>query len=293
MRDGILLTAEQVTEMRKADRANQAWTDSLNAQANAWFVLHPELKQGAEELEALANAGEDYYSNFESFAQEDAKYKESLEEVRGTIRELTAEKVSLLEKGYGPEGEVVREITEKLNEQGIKAQELAAAHELATQRIILGYVQQQLAVDGLSRDESQFLIDMGVKWGIYGEDVQKAYEAAMTSVDNFVRMQGNVKTQQTVSVDIFYNNHGAPSTRIPAYHIEEERAAGGPVSAFTPYLVGEAGPELFVPNISGEIVPNHKLSGNTAINFNINGAGDPMSVANEVMRRLRLQMGTR
>ena len=39
------------------------------------------------------------------------------------------------------------------------------------------------------------------------------------------------------------------------------RATGGPVSADTPYLVGERGAELFVPNTSGAIVPNHKLGG--------------------------------
>lgn len=34
------------------------------------------------------------------------------------------------------------------------------------------------------------------------------------------------------------------------------KAAGGPVMAGTPYLVGERGPELFVPRQSGSIVPN-------------------------------------
>ncbi len=34
------------------------------------------------------------------------------------------------------------------------------------------------------------------------------------------------------------------------------KADGGPVSAGTPYLVGERGPELFMPNQSGKIVPN-------------------------------------
>jgi hypothetical protein len=34
------------------------------------------------------------------------------------------------------------------------------------------------------------------------------------------------------------------------------RAAGGPVSAGSPYLVGERGPELFVPSQSGSISPN-------------------------------------
>lgn len=38
------------------------------------------------------------------------------------------------------------------------------------------------------------------------------------------------------------------------------RASGGPVSAGTPYLVGEEGMELFVPDQSGTIIPNHALA---------------------------------
>uniref|UniRef100_UPI000A045C1C phage tail tape measure protein n=1 Tax=Cupriavidus pauculus TaxID=82633 RepID=UPI000A045C1C len=41
----------------------------------------------------------------------------------------------------------------------------------------------------------------------------------------------------------------------------ELRAAGGPVSAGQPYIVGEVGPELFVPPASGSIVPNSALGG--------------------------------
>lgn len=37
------------------------------------------------------------------------------------------------------------------------------------------------------------------------------------------------------------------------------KAMGGPVSSNTPYIVGERGPELFVPGTSGGIVPNNKL----------------------------------
>lgn len=38
------------------------------------------------------------------------------------------------------------------------------------------------------------------------------------------------------------------------------KATGGSVSGNTPYLVGEKGPELFVPGASGAIVPNSRLS---------------------------------
>ncbi len=39
------------------------------------------------------------------------------------------------------------------------------------------------------------------------------------------------------------------------------RAFGGPVNAREPYIVGERGAELFIPSVSGRIVPNNELDG--------------------------------
>jgi tape measure domain-containing protein len=47
------------------------------------------------------------------------------------------------------------------------------------------------------------------------------------------------------------------------------RAAGGPVGGGKPYVVGERGPELFVPNGSGHIVPNHQMGGGVTINMTV------------------------
>jgi hypothetical protein len=53
------------------------------------------------------------------------------------------------------------------------------------------------------------------------------------------------------------------------------RAMGGPVNAGSPYVVGEKGPELFVPSSSGSIVPNGAMgssgggSGGVTVNYNI------------------------
>lgn len=38
-------------------------------------------------------------------------------------------------------------------------------------------------------------------------------------------------------------------------------ASGGPVSGGVPYVVGERGPELFMPSSNGKIIPNHRLNG--------------------------------
>jgi phage-related minor tail protein len=39
------------------------------------------------------------------------------------------------------------------------------------------------------------------------------------------------------------------------------RASGGPVSGGRPYVVGERGPELFVPNIGGRIMNASQTAG--------------------------------
>ena len=46
-------------------------------------------------------------------------------------------------------------------------------------------------------------------------------------------------------------------------------ANGGPATANSPYIVGERGPELFVPNSSGNVIPNDALGG-TVINITNN-----------------------
>jgi hypothetical protein len=61
------------------------------------------------------------------------------------------------------------------------------------------------------------------------------------------------------------------------------RANGGPVSANTAYVVGERGPELFVPGNSGTIIPNGGGGGGTTINLTVNGAIDSESTARQIV----------
>ena len=51
------------------------------------------------------------------------------------------------------------------------------------------------------------------------------------------------------------------------------KANGGPVSAGSPYIVGERGPELFVPGAQGNIVPNNAMGGaNVTVNVDASGS---------------------
>jgi hypothetical protein len=62
------------------------------------------------------------------------------------------------------------------------------------------------------------------------------------------------------------------------------RAEGGPVSANSPYIVGEQGPELFVPGASGSIVPNGQFGGG--------GRGAPVVIVQNMSFGSEVSRGT-
>jgi len=77
------------------------------------------------------------------------------------------------------------------------------------------------------------------------------------------------------------------------------RAKGGPVTGGQPYVVGEVGPELFVPATSGRIIPNNKIGGGGSggqlvsagaqhvFNVTVNaGLNDPAEVGRKVVDAL-------
>jgi hypothetical protein len=68
------------------------------------------------------------------------------------------------------------------------------------------------------------------------------------------------------------------------------RAEGGPVAAGQPYIVGERGPEWFVPNQAGTVLPNGTApGGSTTINTSI--AIDARGADAGVEARLRILAG--
>jgi hypothetical protein len=73
----------------------------------------------------------------------------------------------------------------------------------------------------------------------------------------------DVQVTRSINEVIASISSGVTSGGVPG------KALGGPVSSGRPYIVGEVGPELFVPSSSGNIVPNNKMGG-SVINLTVN-----------------------
>ena len=79
-----------------------------------------------------------------------------------------------------------------------------------------------------------------------------------------------------------------PLAQSMGFNVSGARAMGGPVTSGRPYLVGEKGPELFVPGRTGGIVPNNQMGGGgVTVNQTINlSTGVSDTVRAEVLNML-------
>jgi hypothetical protein len=122
---------------------------------------------------------------------------------------------------------------------------------------------------------------------------------AITSITNAVRgakeWWDTPGFWQTGDISLFGRNFDVTPWDNGASGPDGRRAMGGPVSRNRPYLVGERGPELFVPSGSGAIRSNRQTMGGGSTVINLNGIVDAESARRSIeqlMRRSSLRTGT-
>lgn len=101
-----------------------------------------------------------------------------------------------------------------------------------------------------------------------------------------------MEQQQAIALQSFNAGTGIfdPGTALEFFPVLGE---GGPVTAHQPYIVGDLGPELFVPNTSGTIIPNNRMGGSSGLGgatYNITvqaGVGDPREIGRQVVEAIK------
>jgi hypothetical protein len=150
------------------------------------------------------------------------------------------------------------------------------------------------AVDGYAREITDIFFDTTKSIGDMFRDL----------LEQIARMM----VQRTI-VEPFLNaitagigTLGGGLKEIDMSKLPKRRAMGGPVFGGEPYLVGEQGPELFMPRSGGTIIPNAGAAGTLAITFNVNSLdprtaaaviADNEKVITNVIRRAQVKAGFR
>ena len=101
--------------------------------------------------------------------------------------------------------------------------------------------------------------------------------AAAQIQKSFLGLFSNMFSFDTLSNDVFKGFNSKPLV---------ELAEGGPARSGNSYIVGERGPELFTPGVSGTVTPNHALGGSTNIVVNVDASGSSVQGDEDSSREL-------
>lgn len=255
----------------------------LNSSAYASFTsLADGAEQASESLAMSQEAFEEYvaaYSNVTSLATNFSsiiKYAESYDKTMTQIAQNNAElaKMTPWQQEHSKRGK-------ELTEQNLQLQQ--SMTNMAN-TMTLNMMQATIAIGGITEAEAQAYFQMAADFGVISAE---AADAAMTAYGNALdTINGYVIKEKTSDVKIDAAAAIATLDFLQAYvlldkemqifvkanlglgdaandwasrNYEGGRAIGGSVSKDSPYLVGERGMELFIPNTHGMIVPNDKL----------------------------------
>lgn len=250
-----------------SSKEGEALRKSLGAYEGQIVSLNQALEDNAERVDDLRATYDSAYSSLSRYSLEVAGEWKTNVDAKGNVRS-TFERPSAATIAAGATAQAgkVKSLAEKVKNLRLKG----AGTGLISQ--IVG-----LPIDDALATADLFLADAGAIGSMNAalEDIDMYARRGAQEVTESMSV-GGLAAAEAFALELEAKSEGIGLAMANAFSKAlgggalPARATGGPVSAFSPYLVGERGPEVFVPASSGNIVPNHALGG-TVNNYSING----------------------
>jgi hypothetical protein len=250
-----------------AARAAEAAAAGTDMTKDAVERVRDVVPSAAEVMDALAAAMEKttqanngLLGLMQGIESENNNYIDSNDRLMTKQAELEGNLNTLIAQGWSPYSQKVQDARKALEDNALAIQDLANAHDQAVARIVWDLYVQKLQADGFTDAEFNMALQAGLTAGVLDEksvamalSMDKTTTAAATAEGKVLDIGAAVAALQdktiTITTNYVGNNGGMPS-----YY-----ADGGQYAAGEPRIVGEAGPELDIPDHSGTIIPNDML----------------------------------
>lgn len=192
---------------------------------------------------------------------------------------------------------VAGDLAKGLENAGLKGDELVERLGILDEMFGTTYVMEyemKLATDDLLKTLIEDPDSFKSKFAAFDSaftPLQKSVKEAMDQVSQLQTKLKLMAREYLIRVRVDFdtgsvpNYPGIPFPKVPRL----ERALGGKVYPNTPYLVGERGPELFVPQTTGSIVPNEAITNQSPMivqNVTVSNDIDIMKLARAVAEEL-------
>jgi len=172
----------------------------------------------------------------------------------------------------------------KLNDSGFQVVELSKAigssFEESFKGVIKGTMSVQEAFRNMFMRIADHFLDMAAQ--MMANSLQRGILGMFTNLFNPFSFVGN-----SSYTNAFTSSPSIPFI-VPDTPLVPQLANGGMAKGGKSYLVGERGPELFTPGVSGMVTPNEMLGGSTSIVINVDASGSSAEGDEEQGRQLGL-----
>jgi hypothetical protein len=276
---GTRVKAVKDSGAESAAKALKTYLEGLDAQ-----IL--KLKEGEEaalRFEAAKQGGPAGLAKMEEIIRLRREEAEQQEEMMRLTKEANQELAAMedlrkmrqdqIVKDYEREVEIEKERMQVMLDLSQQA-EVTANKELEAMDLTKKASEEQLELLEDIRDGFKSVGSTIVEAFMSGKSAAQAFKSALSSLLQKLASRSLDKFLDTIFKS---DMKGAPSlfenfmSNVPVLgSIFGKRAGGGPVNSGAPYLVGERGPELFVPSMAGQVVPSYAMSGTSTVNnYNI------------------------
>jgi hypothetical protein len=274
----IQLQKEQAAANEATKAGNYLMADSGDAADRASSsikILTEDLVAQEAAQKAMTEANKGFLSTLSSIASSEASYSSTANALAQDRVKIEQERAAAIAAGWWESSDKVKQYDAALAENDVKVAANAAAHDLANKQIILGLLERKLMQDGVLDDrELQFLLDKGLAWGVYSQTVVTETQKAIAEANKLSDVINGIPTSKTFTLTV--QQQGTINAFYQSLNMGPRgatgRASGGSVNANQMYTVGEAGPELFIPNTNGTIIPNGGGGSNIVFNLSLNSA---------------------
>lgn len=276
---GTRVKAVKDTSAESAAKALKTYLEGLDAQ-----IL--KLKEGEEaalRFEAAKQGGAAGVAKMEEIIKLRREEAEQQEEMQRLAKEANQELAAMEDSRKMRLEQIVREYERQVEIEKESAQVML---DLGQQAEIMANKQlEEMTVKKKANEEElEILEDLRDGYKSLGATIIEAFATGKSAADAFkTALSSLLQKLASRSLDKFLDAifksdvTGAPSlfenfaSGLPVIgNLFGKRAGGGPVNSGAPYLVGERGPELFIPSSSGQVVPNYAMGGATTVNnYNI------------------------
>lgn len=279
-------------------------TDMADAWLNASNAVNESTTSSGKDLEQLAGAtkkttsevsagAEKMAEKMESFAKKVKEAKEKISDLRKEFKDSQKDlKNEYLENVENNKKALGESVAQKLYDKETKLTELKNAllvEETDARKEELDAQIREIEkfLDDHKQDYSEYskelkslreynaldeIQQLKVDFAIKQAEIKKQYDEDLAELkDQYKKRKKELeKHLEDIKDELkkFMNSKTVKdATKLGVKVDVQARAMGGPVEGGSPYLVGERGPELFVPKGSGSIIPNNKMGANITVNF--------------------------